>query len=222
MLARAFGLPLRRASANVTFAGPDESWWPPAAGLSDAFFFEPPCQSAATVHHRLQLDTDQLGALQVFEDPVAPRSWTNVIRVDRTSSQSGSPLAPLLGDVQDRPCKSCHAVAGGRARACLRLGELHPADITTPNSVNGPHGRRPTANRSIFDLIPGASRPRSAAAGRSIEQGPISGTSVNQTRPAFTGIRAPNRPPRAARLRLRIDRNRPAASSCSGIFAAAD
>ena len=99
----------------------------------------------AVQRHRLQLDADQLGALQVFEDPVehpvlGPTIHTGVDRVPVPKAlRQPSPLAPLLGDVQDRVehLQIGHADIATLSReagldACvLRLGELHPAnDIT--------------------------------------------------------------------------------------------
>ena len=108
----------------------------------------------AVQRHRLQLDADQLGALQVFEDPVehpvlGPTIHTGVDRVPVPKAlRQPSPLAPLLGDVQDRVehLQIGHADIATLSReagldACvLRLGELHPAnDITNrPIVLTGP------------------------------------------------------------------------------------
>ena len=115
----------------------------------------------AVQRHRLQLDADQLGALQVFEDPVehpvlGPTIHTGVDRVPVPKAlRQPSPLAPLLGDVQDRVehLQIGHADIATLSReagldACvLRLGELHPAnDITNrPIVLTGPRlaGRYP-------------------------------------------------------------------------------
>ena len=83
--------------------------WGLSDGLGAGFFSSPRAvgmdlDDGAVQRHRLQLDTDQLGALQVFEDPVlGPTIHTGVDRVPVPKAlRQPSPLAPLLGDVQDR------------------------------------------------------------------------------------------------------------------------
>ena len=97
----------------------------------------------AVQRHRLQLDADQLGALQVFEDPVehpvlGPTIHAGVDRVPVPKAlRQPSPLAPLLGDVQDRVqhLQVRHADIATLPRktrldACvLRFGELHPSTV---------------------------------------------------------------------------------------------
>ena len=97
----------------------------------------------AVQRHRLQLDADQLGALQVFEDPVehpvlGPTIHAGVDRVPVPKApRQPSPLAPLLGDVQARVehLQIGHADIAtlsretGRDACVLRFGELHPGTI---------------------------------------------------------------------------------------------
>ena len=94
----------------------------------------------AVQRHRLQLDADQLGALQVFEHPVEHPVFGPAIHagIDRVpipeATRHAPPLAPVLGDVQDR---IEHLLVGhadiaslprkiGRNARVLCLGEFHP------------------------------------------------------------------------------------------------
>ena len=145
------------------------------------FFFRAPVPSGWTLTTVLSSDTASSlmrinwGALQVFEDPVehpvlGPTIHTGVDRVPVPKAlRQPSPLAPLLGDVQDRVehLQIGHADIATLSReagldACvLRLGELHPAnDITNrPIVLTGPSLLRNTTRST--DATPSRSFPNS-------------------------------------------------------------
>ena len=168
----------------------------------------------AVQRHRLQLDADQLGALQVFEDPVehpvlGPTIHTGVDRVPVPKAlRQPSPLAPLLGDVQDRVehLQIGHADIATLSReagldACvLRLGELHPAnDITNrPIVLTGPNRGR---FASPGQILPRCSRCVAQARGRIAQSGGWNATSPLAELPPAEGV-APVLPedPRSDRL----------------------